>query len=150
MNAVKRRVLALFGVASLVSVVGCAGGRLLYKDEIVSETVHSEYDASKLNLIAVLPDNPQRRFDYQIATRAIETLSQLGWSVKVAKGSTSRYTRVTDVCNDDKELDAIVLVTWNYMSLWDCETSTVAYEVDGGYAGVDKMAKQMTDAVRAR
>jgi hypothetical protein len=150
MNARNSRMLALCGVASLILAVGCVGGRLLYKDEIISETVHPEYDASKLNLIAVLPDNPQRKFDYQIATRAIETLSQLGWSVKVAKGSTSRYTRVTDVCKDDEELDAIVLVTWNYMSLWACDTATVAYEVDGGYAGVDKMAKSMTDAVRSR
>ena len=143
--------LAFLGVASVVSLAGCVGGRFLYKDSIISETVHSDYDASRLKLIAVLPDDPRRRFDYQAASRAIETLEQLGWSVKVSKPSTSsKYTAVTDVCKDDDTLDALVLVTWNYMSLWDCDTASVAYEVDGGYAGVDKMAKQMTDALRSR
>jgi hypothetical protein len=130
---------------ALTTAAGCVKGPFLYSEKIIGETVHTQVAKADLKVIAVLPENPQRRFDYQVAARATTTLEQLGWTVSVPQAAAARkFTAVTDLCKVDGAPDAIVLVTWNYLSLWNCDTGKVAYEVDGGYAGVDAMAQRLT------
>lgn len=155
---------ALLAGALLLSVAACSGSGIdvRYQRDDLSEERYAP-DGTKYEVLGVVPFDTEG-YDPQIAGRVQRKLTDRGYTSEMylvqAGGSPSPERVMKTVCppaadadstasppeRSEKVLpgiDGVVFVTWNHLVLRDCETHGVAYEVQGGYSGVEKMLDWM-------
>lgn len=155
---------ALLAGALLLSVAACGGSGIdvRYQRDNLSEERYAP-DGSKYEVLGVVPFNTEE-YDPQIAGRVRRKLTGRGYTAEMylvqSGGNPSPKMVMETVCPSSADsdttkasgqrpekvlagIDGVVFVTWNHLVLRDCETHGVAYEVDGGYSGVEKMLDWM-------
>ena len=132
-------------VLSMLVVVGACGG--MHKVGKVDQIVEPAVDASRIKRLTVIA-NGASRSDAQVATRARERLAKAGVPLVRRSGNwESDAAAVKDICeqrNDSKDnVDGVVMVNWDRLTLHDCVTGKIATDISGGYAGIDVMVDRL-------
>lgn len=133
----------------MVAGLGWGCGSVGYTGEDVRETRVMTGQGERFRALGVVPFDPDG-YDTQIAGRARRQLESRGFEAEliVVEGSGSAYVEMVlrEICEGSRSpIDAqgVVFVTWDRLELRDCASGEVAYEVEGGYAGVDRMVEDM-------
>jgi hypothetical protein len=94
----------------------------------------------------------ERSFDPQIAARVRENLRKQGIKIVPARSMMPESeASMPLLCPKDNppEYQGVLWVTFEYILLRDCESAAVAFRAEGGYAGVDAMAKKLVLYLKA-
>jgi hypothetical protein len=128
-------------LAALFSPAGCG---LAYRTRI-EEFRSDSIPGSRFTAIAVLPVT-EKSFDPQIAARVKENLRKQGIKIVPARLMMPQSdVSIPHLCPKDNppEYKGVLWVSFDYILLRDCESAAVAFSAEGGYAGVDAMAKRL-------
>lgn len=140
---------ALLAVA-LVAAAGwaCSGQSVAYGSSAVQESRAAAGEGRTYEQLAVTPMDPEG-YDPQIAGRVERQLQSHGYEAEmilVEGAPTSVPVVMEAICTGEQtplRADGVVFVTWDRLVLRDCETREGAYEVSGGYSGVDALVEHM-------
>jgi hypothetical protein len=131
-------------LSALVVMAGCASAGKMGK---VEQFIDPQIDGSTIKRITVIADGPSRS-DVQVTSRARERLTKAGLNLVKRGGSWETDTQaVRELCiqnpasNDN--VDGVVFVGWNHVTLHDCASQKIATRITGNYAGVDVMADRL-------
>jgi len=136
-----RSTLGLLFLSVLILPSGCG---LAYRSRI-EEFRNDSIPGSRFTAIAILPV-AEKGFDPQIAARVRENLKKQGIRIVPARLMMPQSdVSIPHLCPKDNppEYKGVLWVTFEYILLRDCETASVAFSAEGGYAGVDAMAKKL-------
>jgi hypothetical protein len=133
--------LALLFLAVIFLPSGCGFAYRTRIEEFRSDSI----PGSRFTAIAILPVN-ERSFDPQIAARVRENLRKQGITIVPARSMMPESeVSMAHLCPKDNppEYQGVLWVTFEYLLLRDCQSTAVAFRAEGGYAGVDAMAKRL-------
>lgn len=134
--------------AAVLAVVGIGGGgcsRLLHRESDVRVFQSVEVRPDRFRIVAVVPADLSQ-FGPQIAHRAYQMLKDRGRDVVwIASAYEEGPGAMERLCPRGRvaPYDGVVFVTWDRVTLRDCETHEVAFDVQGGYTGVDAMTARL-------
>lgn len=141
----RRGLPALAAALSLLS--GCSS--LVLRSEI-DEFQNSAIPAERFRTLAVVPADPGG-YDAQIAAWARQLLREEGVSVVAPRVfAPEGETALGELCPRGRlaDFDGVLFVTWDQITLRDCESYAVAYQARGRYAGLDAMTKRLLRYLR--
>jgi hypothetical protein len=129
--------------ALVVMVAGCGSARMGKIEEFPSP----EVDASTFKRITVIADGA-RRSDMQVTARARERLTNAGVELVKRAGTWETDTQaVREICVQNPtatdNVDGVLLVGWNRVTLHDCASGKIATNITGNYAGVDALVDRL-------
>lgn len=132
----------LVGLAGvLIALTGC-----LQRYSRVNELVNPNIPGSKFRELVVIAEDDDDT-SLQIALRVRMRLQQEGWTV-IRRGGrwTTEFEALDQLCpradstaQDAGAVDGVLIVGWDRFTLWDCAERRAAYEIRGGYTGIDNM-----------
>ena len=129
------------GFAALV-LANCGG---LIKPMSSTEHRNPDINGNKYKTIAVIGGDDTRTTIRMSAT-VREQLTRNGVNaVRRAGRWASQLEAMNDICKPGEQtVDGVLVVTYNKLSLHDCETKGVAYEIEGGARlGLPEMANKV-------
>jgi len=140
----------------LLAGLGWACGGVAYTGEDVNEIRHVPGQGEKYTALGVVPFDPNG-YDPQIAGRARRQLESHGIEAEmiIVEGGGSPYyeTVLREICEGARspiEAQGVVFVTWDRLELRDCDSGEIVYEIEGGYAGIDRMVEHMVGYIEDR
>jgi len=128
-----------------VLLLGAAAGCGVIKQNRIDEFGSTTADLTSLKVLAVVPtDNTQ--FGPTIANRVYGTLKEKGtriflWRPTVYDEGKPSAERLCGLQSEN--FNGVIFVAWNRITLRDCKSFEIVYNIDGGYAGVDEMTKRV-------
>lgn len=135
----RRTTLLLFACAGLGA---CAGGPYGRVREIRSQSI----PGSRFHTVVVIAGEDDQS-DLQITARVRERLEQSGMTVVRRSGlwetEEQALAEICPVGGTPTGIDGVLFVWWNRLNLRDCETHRPAYQIRGGYVGVDEMTRRL-------
>lgn len=148
---VGHRLAALAAGAVLVTATACATPGGVFKTGEMDEARHKPDFGVEQPLISVVPVDPTG-YDQQVAQRVADQFRQRGYSIRLRVPRAREQAAVMSaLCPREQSVpsqDGVVFATWNRLVLRDCRTHEVAYEIEGGYSGVDEMVRWMDRYLR--
>lgn len=133
-------------VITILTVLGASAcGRLLHRESDLREFESSEIRPNRFRILAVVPADPSQ-FGPQIAYRAFRLLRDRGKTVVwIGAAYDEGPAAMARLCPQGKvaSFDGVVFVTWDRITLRDCATHEIAYDIQGGYTGVDAMTGRL-------
>lgn len=142
---VVRWMLGIMLVAAAVAACGGAYGRM---NEIVSSTIPGD---SFDTIVVIAGDDDQSAL--QITAKVRQQLNDKGITAQRRSGLWSvEREALADICpvGQPSDVDGLLFVTWNDLSLYDCRTHKPAYQVRGGMRGTDAMVQRLMRYLRPR
>lgn len=135
----------ILGVTLAAAAAACAGpyGKV---EEIASATVPGD---SFRTVVVISGDDDQGAL--QITARVRQQLNDAGLSAQRRSGLWSvEREALADICPLEQvsEVDGVVFVTWNDLSLYDCRTHRPVYQIRGGMRGTDTMVRRLLAYLR--
>lgn len=123
----------------------CAGpyGKV---NEVISATVPGD---SFRTIVVISGDDDQSAL--QITARVRQQLSDAGVDAQRRSGIWSvEREALADICpiGQPADVDGLLFVTWNDLSLYDCRTHRPVYQIRGGMRGTDQMVKRLLAYLR--
>jgi hypothetical protein len=132
-----------------LSLTACGSGILMREN--TQEFRNEAVNPAGLRMLVVVPANPASN-DVQVAGRAHEIMRQERWPAVLRRAaSANEEAATTNVCKAEElngEVHGVAFVTWDRITLRDCTTNEVAYQVLGAYAGVDVMTRKLVAYLR--
>jgi hypothetical protein len=133
------------GVVVIVTVVSACG--TLKKAGTINQYVNPAVTASGIKRISLIGDGRERA-NKEIITRARTRLTEAGITLVVRSGSwESNEIALKDICvqrpQTDNNVDGVVFIGWDHVTLHDCATMGVATNIVGKYAGIDAMTDKL-------
>jgi hypothetical protein len=129
-----------------VACVVASGCSVLWKNKKVSEQAHTQTNGGNYRAIVVLAGN-DARYDLRMSAMVREKLTEAGVTALKRSGRWgSENEAVSDICPSGQanNIDGILFVYYNQLTLIDCRTHVRAYEVQGGdEAGITGMTKRL-------
>ncbi|MEX2155725.1 MAG: hypothetical protein WD773_02665 [Gemmatimonadales bacterium] len=140
-----RRWIVGSGFALAAIAAACAGpyGRV---NEIVSASVPGD---SFRSVVVISADDDQSAL--QITAKVRQQLNDAGVTALRRSGMWSvEREALADLCPIGvvSDLDGLLFVSWNELSLYDCRTHKPAYQIRGGMRGTDVMVKRLLGYLR--
>ena len=131
-------------LSMLVAVSACGSMNKMGKME---QVIEPGIDAGRIKRLAVIA-NGAARSDIQVTGRARERLTKAGVTVVKRTGNWETDTHaVKEICvqrNDSKDnVDGVVMVNWDRLTLHDCASGKIATNISGNYAGIDAMVDKL-------
>lgn len=128
--------------AAVAALWGC--GTFLHKYE---EYQNPQVDVARFDSVAVISGSDEQGA-LQMAARARSRLEEAGVQVVHVRGLWATQLEALDGVCTQFHANGLVVVEWNRLTLRDCETRTVAFDVQGGFSGVDRMADRLVRYLR--
>ena len=136
-----RRLLLIPVICAAAS--GCS---VLWKNKKVSEQAHAATTGSNYRAIVVIAGN-DARYDLRMSAMVRQQLTENGVAALKRSGRWgSENEAVADICpaGQANNIDGVLFVYYNQLTLIDCRTHVRAYEVSGGdEAGLPGMTKRL-------
>lgn len=131
-------------LSMLVAAAGCGGMAKMGK---MNQIIEPGVDVSRIKRITVIA-NGAGRSDAQVAARARARLTKAGVTLVKRPGSwESDSQAVKDICvqreRSSDNVDGVVMVNWDRLTLHDCVTGKIGTEISGNYAGIDAMVDKL-------
>jgi hypothetical protein len=135
-------------LAALVAAVGCGGMTKMGK---VDQYVAPSISGSKFQRLALISGG--NRGDRQVLARARERLTGAGVTlVKRAGTWQTNADAVKEICtartDNTENVDGVVFVDWDTLTLHECETGVIATNITGSYAGIDVLVDRLIRYLR--
>ena len=109
-----------------------------------NEFVNPSLSGDAYRTLAIIASD-DRQNTLQIAAKVISNLEKAGLSMSQPGGLWESESSVMDgLCAEDAEdadYDGVLFVQYDRITLRDCETHAVAYDIQGGLSGVDRMTE---------
>jgi hypothetical protein len=130
-------------LSALMVVAGCGSARMGKIEEFPSP----EVDVTSIKRLTVIAGGGTRS-DMQVTSRARERLTNAGVDVVRRAGTWETDTQaVREICvqspTSTDNVDAVVMVGWNRVTLHDCASGKIATNITGNYAGVDALVDRL-------
>jgi hypothetical protein len=130
-------------LSALVLAAGCGSGRMGKIEEFPSP----EVDVSGIKRLTVIADGAQRS-DMQVTARARDRLTKAGVELVRRTGTwETDMQAVREICVQNPtamdNVDGVILVGWNHVTLHDCASGKVATNITGNYAGIDALVDRL-------
>lgn len=137
----------LTGLTAGAVLAACAGpyGRV---NEIASSTILGD---SFQTVVVISGDDDQSSL--QITARVRQQLIDRGIRGERRSGIWNVESEaLLDICplGQPRDVDGLLFVFWNQLSLYDCRTHKPAYQVRGGMRGTDVMVERLMRYLRPR
>jgi hypothetical protein len=128
-------------------IVGAAGCGSMTKMGKIEQSIAPEVDGRKFRRLTLIAAGPHRG-DRQVLARARDRLTAAGVTLVKRPGEwATNADALRDICVQRPEgtdnVDGVVFVTWDNLSLHECGTGVVATSISGGYAGIDAMVDRL-------
>lgn len=110
------------------------------------EFVNPNVMGDRIRTIAVLAGS-DRQATLQMTARSVTRLREAGLTIVQPGGLWESEAAVMEgLCSaedQERKYDGVLFITWDRLTLRDCETQAVAYDVRGGHRGVDEMTERL-------
>lgn len=136
------------GGFALAAIAAACAGPYGNVNEIVSASIPGD---SFRTVIVISGDDDQSAL--QITAKVRQQLSDAGVTALRRSGMWSiERDALTDICpiGVASDVDGLVFVTWNELSLFDCRTHKPAYQIRGGMRGTDVMVQRLLGYLRVK
>jgi len=120
------------------------------------ENFSPSIQASRFKTIATVAASDGRT-DLRLMVQAREDLRKAGWNAVRASG---RWDNVTDVIGQvcapgvSQPVDGVLVVTYNHLVLYDCQTTKAAYEIqsspENGGLSLDGMVGRLVNYLKGK
>ena len=132
-------------IVAAAAAAACAGpyGRV---NEIVSTSIPGD---SFRTVVVISGDDDQSSL--QITARVRQQLNDAGVTALRRSGLWSiERDALIDICplGTPADIDGLLFVSWNELSLYDCRTHKPAYQIRGGMRGTDVMVQRLLGYLR--
>ena len=134
---------ACLGAAGLLVVAGC-----FYKNKGFQD-VNPNIPGSRFKTIATL-SGTDNGSDIRLTMQLRSELNEKGWRAVPRSGRWDNIAEaVSQICapGADEPVDGVLLVTYNHLALYDCQTIKAAFEIqsspEGGGMGLPDMKKRL-------
>lgn len=113
----------------------------------VEQFVAHDVDASKIKRISLIAGSG-RRGDMQVLARARERLTAAGVPLVKRAGSwETNEAALREICvqrpDSAENVDGVLFVQWDRLTLHDCASLAIATSITGGYAGIDALVDRL-------
>ena len=131
-------------LGALVGVTGCGSmGKMGKIEQYVAPGVSGQ----QFHRLALIQDGSTRG-DRQVMARARDRLTEAGVELVKRPGNwESSEQALKDICVQRPEaednVDGVVFVNWDSLTLHECQTGTVATNISGNYAGIDALVDRL-------
>ena len=133
---------------TLVAVAAACAGPYGKTNEIVSSSIPGD---SFKTIVVISGDDDQNAL--QITAKVRQQLNDAGLTALRRSGLWSgEREALAEICplGQPADVDGLLFVNWNDMSLYDCRSHKPAYKVGGGMQGTDLMVKRLMRYLRPR
>jgi hypothetical protein len=138
----------LAGVALGTALAACAAGPYGRVNEIASSSINGD---SFHTVVVISGDDDQNSL--QITARVRQQLIDGGIQGERRSGIWNVESEaLLDICplGQPSNVDGLLFVFWNQLSLYDCRTHKPAYQVRGGMRGTNVMVERLMRYLRPR
>ncbi|HXF95021.1 MAG TPA: hypothetical protein VNI61_02845 [Gemmatimonadales bacterium] len=116
----------------------------------VTEVVSSAVPGDSIRVIVVVAGESEDT-DLRIAAQVRDQLNAAGLTALRRPGLwDSEQSALAEICPRDQpsDVDGVLFVWWNQLELRECPTHRPAYQIRGGYTGVNAMVKRLLRYLR--
>lgn len=128
----------------------CASGNLIQTGDIFEQR-HMQNFPVEDPILAVVPLDPTG-YDSQVAQRVAMQIEERGYEIRLRMPRAREQASVMEaLCPREQTvtaIDGVVFATYDRLVLRTCRTHETAYEIDGGWAGVDELVRWMDRYLR--
>ena len=135
-------------MVSLLLPVGCSS---LAKSGKVDQYIAPNISGGKFQRIALISGG--NRGDRQVLARARDRLTAAGVTLVKRPGEWASNTdALKDICTQRPDspdnVDGVVFLDWDNLTLHECGTGAVATNITGSYAGIDQLVDRLIRYLR--
>lgn len=142
------------GAVLLATCALAACSSIFHKQGQIRQYTSPDVDATRFKTLTVISDGADK-FDLQIMGRVRDRISNAGVTVVKRAGRWENDRQaLQDICTQrpgaEDNVDGIVFVRWDRVTLHDCGTGKIATDINGGYNGTDAMTERLLQYLGAQ